>query len=59
MKRTVTITMEVDPLEFEDVEDSDCGAIELIHMALTNEADLIGNVEIACGTARITVTFPE
>lgn len=49
MKRTVTITLELDPTEYHEAEDTSEGAIDLVIDMLRNEADLPEEITIACG----------
>ena len=48
MKRTVTITIAVDPAKYSDAQDTDDGAIDLVIAMLRDEADLPDEITIAC-----------
>lgn len=48
MKRTVTITLEVDPTEYHEAVDTPTGAVELVKEMLRGEAYLPEGMIIAC-----------
>ncbi len=48
MKRTITITLEVDPTEYHQAEDTPTGAVELVKDMLRGDADLPEGIIIAC-----------
>ncbi len=49
MKRKVTITLEVDPIDYNDAIDSDSGAIDLVNAMLNHDADMpLETVSISC-----------
>lgn len=48
MKRTVTITMEIDASEYYQADDSPSGTIDLVMSMLRNEADLPDKVVVSC-----------
>lgn len=49
MRRTVTVTIEVDPEEYTDVGDTDEETVDLVLSMLRNDADLPDTVTISCG----------
>ena len=55
MKRTVTITMDVDPADYNDTDDTPDGTIDLLIAMLRAEADLPERITIVCdGVERLT-----
>ena len=48
MKRTVTITMDIDATEYFDTDDTPEGTIDLILAALRGDADLPERITVAC-----------
>lgn len=48
MERSVTITIKVDPTEYEDTEDTVEGVLELVEDMLLNRADLPETVTLIC-----------
>jgi hypothetical protein len=49
MLRTVTITIEIDPSEYSDSEDSDEGAVDLIEACFQHETDFPETASVTCG----------
>lgn len=48
MKRCVSITLNIDPAEYNGAKDSPQGAIDLVIACLRNKADLPETVHISC-----------
>jgi hypothetical protein len=55
MKHYVTLTVEVDPSEYSDAEDSEQGAIDLVQAMIDGQADWPGPKCFAfrCGDLRV------
>jgi hypothetical protein len=56
MKRTICITIEVDPDEYLDAEDSPKGTIALVHEMLRGDADIPNIVAVYCDGESETFT---
>jgi hypothetical protein len=58
MKRYVTLTVEIDPTEYNEAEDTDDGAIDLVQAMIDDQADWPGPEKFAfrCGDVRRRTT---
>jgi hypothetical protein len=50
MKRSVTMTIEIDATKYEGAEDTDSGTIDLLIDMLRGDADLPEVIKIECGS---------
>lgn len=58
MKRSVTITLELDPTEYHEIEDTPNGTIDLVIEMLRGDADLPDSATISCeGITRKVDTY--
>jgi hypothetical protein len=48
MKRKVTVTFEIDPQDYHDVEDSPTGVLDLVKMMFSAETDMPDEMNIVC-----------
>jgi hypothetical protein len=48
MTRIVTVTLEVDPTEYHEAEDTPTGTVELVKDMLRGYADLPDNMIVSC-----------
>lgn len=57
MKRTISITVEIDPCDYHDAKDTPAGAIAVAIACLSNEADWHATLIVACDEQRKEISL--